>query len=187
MNRILSLPICAILLLPCAATAQDNAPSAPAASAISNAVSTQQEYVFKFTAKEVENGRVINSREYMLHSQAGPDAPGAAQVKTGSRVPLPVGSFNSTTPPENMQYSYVDVGINFECSHIKMVNGRIAMVVLGDISSYDQTPPKPAIVRQNKWGGSVSIPIGKTETIFSSDDLVSKKTLQVDLEVLPAR
>ena len=58
------------------------------------------------------------------------------------------------------------------------------MQVEADISSYKEAPggPQP-VIQSNKWLGSVTIPIGKAATIFSSDDVVSKRTLQVDFIV----
>jgi len=40
-------------------------------------------------------------------------------------------------------------------------------------------------IRQNRWMGDVEIPIGGRKVIFSSDDLSSKKTLQIELAVVP--
>jgi len=143
----------------------------------------EQQFALKFVAKEVEGGRVVNTREYTLRSVAGSggDRSHNAQSRTGSRVPVVTGA-------GSQQYTYLDVGVSFDCTHVEIVGDRIQMDVKAEISSYnDSSPGIQPVIHQNKWEGSVEMPIGKTDTIFSSDDVVSKRTLQVDLTVLPIR
>ncbi len=194
MNRLVYASAVVIFLLPCAAPAQETAQgkltSHTAATVASAPEAPKQEYLIKFLAKEVENGRVINTREYMLHTRAGANASDSAQIKTGSRVPIATGSFggNTSTSLVNTQFTYVDVGINLQCYRIQLFGDRVSMAVKAEISSYDQSvSTTQPVIRQNQWEGSVTMPIGKTETIFSSDDVVSKRTLQVDLQVTAVR
>jgi len=43
------------------------------------------------------------------------------------------------------------------------------------------------VTRTNEWAGNILMPIGERKAIFSSDDLASKHTLQLDLLVTRVR
>jgi hypothetical protein len=45
----------------------------------------------------------------------------------------------------------------------------------------------PPLIRQNKWNSTVIIPVGKATTLFSSDDLHSKRKLQLEVTATPVK
>jgi hypothetical protein len=163
------------------------APGKDAAPAPTTAAQPQDERAFllAFVARELdENGKVVNSRRYdvmtSLASYRG------SNVRTGAKVPVTViGKGGGGT--EN---TYIDVGVNLDVSRARVLDGnRMAMQVTAEISSVDPTTreaDKP-VIRQNRWMGDVVVPIGEHKVIFSSDDLASKRTMQIEVTVTPVR
>jgi hypothetical protein len=150
------------------------------------AVQPQDERAFllAFVARELdENGKVVNSRRYdtmaSLSSHLG------SKVRTGAKVPVTV--IGKAGGNEN---TYIDVGVNLDVSRARMIDGnRMAMQVSAEISSVDpatKDAEKP-VIRQNLWVGDVVVPIGEHKVIFSSDDLASKRTMQIEVTVTPVR
>jgi len=142
-----------------------------------------------FTARELdENGKILNARRFDTTVTTGsPKKEGVSNIRSGVRIPV------STSPPgqaiqTQTQFTYVDVGANFDVNDARVVKGnRLAMVVSAQISSADiVTAERGQVpVRQNQWMGGVEIPIGGKKVIFSSDDLTSKKRLEIELAVVP--
>ncbi len=64
---------------------------------------------------------------------------------------------------------------------------------MADISSIPSEPAVPATasaptqptVRQNKWDSTVIVPLKKPTVLFSSDDLTSKRQMQLELTATP--
>jgi hypothetical protein len=132
-------------------------------------------YHLSFVVQEVdENGKVTNSRTYTTTIVPN-GTPG--QIRTGDKIPI------LTNEKGDTQYQYVDIGVNIDSRSPKEVNGKLSLRVDAEISSVAKTPsgtPSP-IIRSNKWGADVLVPIGKPAVIFSSDDLQSKGKIQVEL------
>jgi hypothetical protein len=141
----------------------------------------ERSFQLTFVVRELdESGKVVNSRRYdtvvMASSKSGG---GMGSIRTGTKLPVAVGSGNGT---------YLDVGANFDVNRSRIVKGtRLVMYVSAEISSIDPTATTEGrpMIRQNRWAGSVEIPIGGHKVIFSSDDLSSKRTMQIELTVTP--
>ncbi len=134
-------------------------------------------YKLDFVVKEVEGGKVLNSRAYsMLASTEG-----NSSLRTGSKVPAPAPSGG---PPPN----FIDVGTNIDCRAIKELQQHdLALFVTADISStvHDPAMPDYPVIRQNKWSSNVIVPLRKPTLIFSSDDATTKRQLQLELTATP--
>ena len=140
----------------------------------------ERSFQLTFTARELdENGKVVNARKYDTMTTAESSKwGGVSNIRTGARIPVPTGANT---------FTYTDVGANFDVSRVRILKGnRLVMWVSAEISSFDatRTEANPTI-RQNRWAGDVEIPIGGRKVIFSSDDLSSKKALQIELAVTP--
>jgi len=89
------------------------------------------------------------------------------------------------------QFTYVDVGVNLDFNRARLEGDRIFLLITAEISSADSAASDSGlhqpIIRQNKWNSGVTIPLGKPTVIFSSDDVSSKRTMQVELTVTPVR
>lgn len=139
-------------------------------------------FKLSFVVRELdENGKVANSRSYDTMITTGSGRP--PSIRVGSKIPIAMGQNSSG----HFDYTYIDVGINFDISNIHMVGDRLALGISGQISSYDTSrdDPKvvntaPKVILQNTWYCNVLAPI-EHRVIFSGDDLTSKRKLQVEL------
>jgi hypothetical protein len=135
-------------------------------------------FLFEFVLKELEGGKVINSRAYsmVLSTEANP----SASIRTGTRVPVP-------SSPGSAHFQYTDVGVNIDCRGTKPVPGGLALTVNAEISSIAPDSPGPApMVRQTRWSSNLMVPVGRPVVLFSSDDVTTKRQLQLGLTVRPA-
>ena len=140
-------------------------------------------YKLEFVVKEVEGTRVLNSRAYSV--TASTDKAGErCQIRTGSKVPLP-----ATGPGVGAgQFTYLDVGVNIDCSSLKETQVGVSMQVSADISSLPQESSVPVsgqVIRQNRWTSHVVVQPKKPTVIFSSDDLTTKHQMQLELTATP--
>jgi hypothetical protein len=137
-------------------------------------------YQLNFVLKEVDEGRVFNSRTYSMVA-ATDNSQGGPSIRTGSKVPISSGGSG---------WNYNDVGVDFDCRFLGEAGKSIFLHVTAESSSLAgaQEPPAgnlPPVIRQNKWSATVVVPVGKPTIIFSSDDLTSKHKLQVELTATP--
>lgn len=147
--------------------AQGDKPVAPAA---------EPEYFrLDFVVKEVQDGKTVNSRSYSTVTMVG--GRDRSSIRAGTKMPVQTG--------------YVDVGVNIDCFSVQRVQNRLAILVSAELStvtsSQDKAAPIAPPVRQNKWTSPVIFPIGKPTVLFSSDDLASNRTLQLEVTATPVK
>ena len=128
---------------------------------------------------------MLNSRAYSM--MAAGDARETASMRTGTKVPVAMGSTGTS-------FQYIDVGVNIDCRSIKEMQHDLSLYVSAEISSLPSEPAQPTTtaaigaapaVRQNRWSSWVILPLKRSTLIFSSDDLASKRQMQVELTVTP--
>ena len=135
-----------------------------------------------FAVKEVDEGKVINSRSYSMVTSSS-DRFGPPSVRTGSKVPIQKGGPDGVT--------FIDVGVSFDCHFEGEVGNSLMLHVGADISSIatgsenSSSNLLPPVIRQNRWSSSVIVPLGKPTTIYSSDDITSKRKVQIELTATP--
>jgi hypothetical protein len=135
-------------------------------------------YKLDFVVKEVEGAKVLNARSYsMIASTDKSGQPGS--IRAGSKVPYTTGGG---------QFNYADVGVNIDCRSLQELAGELSMFISAEVSStvQDQPPPNP-IIRQNRWNSNIAIPLRKPTTVFSSDDLTTKRQMQLEVTATPLK
>lgn len=169
-NRNWILYLAASALLAGACFAQDAAPT--------------KFYKLEFVVKEVEGTRVLNSRAYSVTASTDKGLLERCQIRTGSKVPLP-----ATGPGVGAgQFTYLDVGVNIDCSSLKETQVGVSLQVTADISSLPQESTVPVsgqVIRQNRWTSHIVVQPKKPTVIFSSDDLTTKHQMQLELTATP--
>lgn len=137
-------------------------------------------FKLEFTVKDMEGTHALSSRTYSV--VATTDGPNSS-IRAGSKVPIPV------SPGSTQQFSFIELGVNIDCRSIKEVQNALSLNVTADISSSAQEASTPSypIIRQNKWSSSVVVPIGKPTLIFSSDDVTTKRQIQLELTATPIK
>ena len=174
LNRIvLSLPVLALAMTGAAQT-----PQAP------KSAEPLKFYKLEFVVKEVEGAKVLNSRAYSMTVAA--NAPEAAAIRAGTRVPV-------VSTLTGGQYQFLAVGVNIDCRAVREGPRELSLLLTAEISSLPTEQPSPAttgppippMVRQNKWSSSVIVPLKQPTLVFSSDDLASKRQMQLQLTATP--
>lgn len=139
-----------------------------------------------FVVKELDEARTVSARNYSAMVATGRPSRGCS-IRTGTRIPIQTNSAGTT----NVQVNYYDVGVNIDCNTATELGSQLSLVVSADISSLpagrEASSTLPPVVRQNRWTGNVVVTIGKATTLFSSDDLDSKRKMQLELTVNPVK
>jgi hypothetical protein len=125
-----------------------------------------------FVVKELDAGKVINARHYSTTAAVGQKG----VIRTGNKVPVQTGSATGIT--------YIDVGVNIDCTVEKETEGNLRLNVSVEISSA-ANGSNPPLIRQTKWSSNVIVPVGKPTLVFSSDDIASKGQTQLELTATP--
>ena len=136
-------------------------------------------YKLDFVVKELEGGKVLNTRNYAVTASLE----GSCSIRTGGKVPFDP-SRNGLPPHFN---SY-DVGVNIDCHHLRETQMGLSLDVNADMSSVleeQKATPSVPTIRQNKWSSTVIVPFKKPTVIFSSDDVNSKRQMQLELTATP--
>jgi hypothetical protein len=147
-----------------------------AGSALAQDAAAVRFYKLDFVVKEVEAGKVLNTRAYSTMTSS--DKSDRAAIRTGTKVPY-------QSSPE---IHYADVGVNIDCEHVHELDGTLTLGVNADLSSIPQEHPGlPPIIRQNKWSSTVILPLRKPTILFTSDDPASRQQVQLELTATPIR
>jgi hypothetical protein len=138
-------------------------------------------YKLDFVVKEVEGGKVVNSRMFStMLAVAVPGRDLAASIRTGGKVPVTQG--NST------QFQFYDVGVNIDARDLREAQGDVSLMIQADINLVTQEGGGPApVTRQNRWAGTVLAAVKKPTVVFASDDFNSKRQLQLELTATPVK
>ena len=185
--------ICCLLLLALPARqktlAQDtaNTQGPKAQDTMKTAAPPVHYYRLDFLIEELgSDGKPVNSRSYSTTVATGPH--GGMSIRTGSRIPVAIGSMSANGKTESTQFQYVDVGVNFDVEEVHEVGSLLAINLTTDLTGLgepmDPTTHQP-IIRQNRWRAPVLIPIGKPSVAFKSDSLDNKGGTRVVLTATP--
>lgn len=138
-------------------------------------------YKLDFVVREVEGGKVLNARTFSM-TVSDDTLNNHSIIRTGSKVPYTA---------DGSQFTFLDVGVGIDCYHVAEMRDAMSLVIAADISSIVQeSPPASApvrqpVVRQNKWNSGVIVPLRKPTVVFSSDDLTTKRQMQIELTATP--
>jgi len=136
-----------------------------------------------FTLSELdEHGKVINTRRFEGITYAHPQGhDNEASISMRDRVAL--------LGKDGRVSQYADLNSKISYSHVYVIDeNHVALSVQGSMESLLPTDDaEHPVTRTNEWAGNILMPIGERKAIFSSDDLASKHTLQLDLLVTRVR
>ena len=176
---------CSILLLIPVAASQAKAQETANKQATTAAPAEPVHYYhFDFVVEELDQaGKVVNSRSYSTTVSTEPHY--LTSIRTGSRVPVITGSGGGST-----QFQYIDLGVQLDVRDVHEVGQKLAFDLTANLNGESSTPPPDPnlhepVIRQNKWGSRVLIPIGKRAVVFTSDSLDSKGSTRVAVTATP--
>ncbi len=145
-------------------------------------------YHLVFVVKEIEAGKVINSRNYFMTIgtvDGSSNTFNPRSIRTGTKIP---------TESEPGKISYVDVGVNIDCRTVVDLGSRLAMDLSAEISNVQKEAgdtrkiqsPNP-LIQQNKWNSQVVVVLGKPTVVFSSDEVTSTRAIELELTATEIR
>ena len=137
-------------------------------------------YRLDFVLREFDDNKLVSTKSYS--AIASGDEKNKVSIRTGNKVPYQ-GMAGAT--------NYTDVGVNIDVYRVQDWNGQLSVSISADVT----TIPSPSDsqnamlphIRQNRWQSTVVLPGGKPALLFSSDDLNSKRKLQLELTATPIR
>ncbi|MGD0221251.1 MAG: hypothetical protein ABSF71_02865 [Terriglobia bacterium] len=140
-------------------------------------------YKVEFTVNELENGKKINSRSYLMlvRADAIPKFTDMKHLRVGSKVPYATG-----TGANSIQYQ--DVGMNIDCRLLPMGNGNVVIDTNWDYSSvggeqgvnHDTQNP---VFRQVRSSVEAVVPADKPTVIAEMDDVASTHRYVFEVKV----
>jgi len=134
-----------------------------------------------FVIREFEDNKAVSAKTYSAMTTT--DERSRVSIRTGNKVPYQTGQNN---------WSYADVGVNIDAQKTVIeANGQITITLVADITTMP-TPNEGSNqmlphIRQNRWQGVVTLPPSKATLLYSSDDLNSKRKLQIELTATPLK
>jgi hypothetical protein len=138
-------------------------------------------YRLDFVVKDVQDGKLLDSRNYFAFiSNSTRGGRPTTSVRAESKVTLRAGS----------DYREFDLGTGIDCGYRADTKDTLGLNVNVDVTSLvpgeDKSVTNPIpIVRKNRWQSDLSVTLRKPTTIFSSDDVSSKRKLQIELTATP--
>jgi hypothetical protein len=136
-------------------------------------------YRLDFSVSELEDGKKINTRQYLMNSKSGD----SNEVKIGSRVPVEV---------KQGEFQYMDVGTSIWCnlrdqSDFASLGGDVMLKVRAEVSNFalpeQQGQQVRPVLRQLKIETSTIGMPGKPLNLGSVDDPGSKRQFQFEVTV----
>ena len=143
----------------------------------------QKIYKVVFLIYEVEDGKKINERTYTLPVNNIDGNPRESSMRVGTRVPVAT----ATTTSDKTVWQYVDVGLTIDCSVTEqdnkfIVHGDVELssLVLPDQGTAPRSDGNPVLRRIRQTFTTLVLP-GKPTLVTTSDDINSKKRLQLEV------
>jgi len=140
----------------------------------------QKIYKATFLIYEVEEGKKINERTYVLPILSVDNKPHDSNIRVGTRVPVAASA---------TQTQYLDVGLSIDCNVTEQADKFIVHTNI-DMSSFalpeqgaDPRNGGNPILRNVRQTVSTIVSPGKATPLTSIDDVNSKKRLQVEVTV----
>jgi hypothetical protein len=176
MGLMASLVIAVTLGLPQAGVAQETAKDQHSSDASKPQKSV---YRLEFTVREVEDGKRLNSRTYVMSVEDG----SSGMIRVGNRIPYNNGKD---------QFQYFDVGINIDCrlrerdNYLFLENAgiEISSVVQGAEGASETHNP---VVRSARARVDAAVTPGKPTLVASLDDVSSNRRYEVEVTATKVR
>ena len=148
-------------------------------------------YHLEFVVMETgPDGKPTNSRTYSGTVCTSRTDRGFS-MRTGSRVPIATGSFEGEKNKNTTQFQYLDVGVSIDAHDARENGDKLALSITAEISSLggnqNISGVNEPVIRQNRWQGSVLVPLGKATPVFTSDVLDNKGGMQLVVTVTPMK
>lgn len=143
-------------------------------------------YRLTYTITESDNGKRVGIQHFAMEM-----VPGArTTLKNGSKVPVATGSYNSGSSSSQTQFTYLDVGLNFDATIDAGADGvklRSKVEQSGAIEDKLILGISEPIIRQTVLEGTTTLIPGKSATLGSLDVAASTRHLEIEVILEPIR
>jgi type II secretory pathway component GspD/PulD (secretin) len=139
-------------------------------------------YRLTFTTTETDGGKRVGVQHFAMLVAAGQ----RTVMKQGSKVPIATGSYNASgNTGAQTQFTYIDVGMNFDATLDELANGARLRSKVEQLSIAEQTSGvgvADPIIRQSSLEGTSFLNLGKPLVLGSID--IPGSTRHLDIEVV---
>jgi hypothetical protein len=128
-------------------------------------------YRLEFSVRELDSGKRVNSRNYMMMAEDG----SYARIRVGNKVPYQTAE---------KQYQYYDVGMKIDCRPHEQQEG-VALDFQVDFSSVappsETAPSYNPVFRSNRSEVQTVVSFGKPTLVTSLDDVESNRRFEIEV------
>ena len=138
-------------------------------------------YRLTFTTTDTDSGKRVGVQHFAMIVTAGQ----RTTLKQGSKVPIATGSYSTTGNTAQTQFTYLDVGMNFDATLDEVANGARLRSKVEQLSIAEQTSGvglQDPIIRQSALEGMSFLTLGKPLVLGSID--IPGSTRHLDVEVM---
>jgi type II secretory pathway component GspD/PulD (secretin) len=145
----------------------------------------KKSYRLTFTVSEKDGAKLVKTEHFAMVLSSGQ----TTTLKQGSKVPVATGTYSagaSTPAGVQTQFTYIDVGMNFDVTLTAMGDNAILKSAVEQSSvapeKSDIAGVQEPIIRQSSLKGVAILSPGKPQMLGSMD--ISGSTTRLDIEVL---
>jgi hypothetical protein len=141
-------------------------------------------YRLTYTITELDGGKRVGVQHFALALVPG----GRTTLKNGSKVPVATGSFSTNNSSQQTQFTYLDVGLNFDASLDEASNGFKLKSKVEQSSATEEkliSGVQEPLIRQSVLEGTSFLTTGKPLMLGSLDIAGSTRHLDVEVTVEP--
>ena len=146
----------------------------------------RKSYRLTYTIAIMEDGKNIGTQHYSMVAADGQ----RTTMKEGDKIPVATGTFSTDSASAQTQFTYLDVGMNFDAT-VNSVAGGVSLKSKVEQSSIGPTNTiagvAEPVVRQSVLDGSSIAPLGKPLMLGSIDIPNSTRRLDIDVMIEPIK
>jgi hypothetical protein len=137
-------------------------------------------YRVEYVLREVETGKVTNTRNYVLTVDSTPR--GSGSIRVGNKIPLATGK----EPIRQIQYQ--DIGMSIDCTLLSELESDIRIFTTLDVTSLATSEemkgePTLPVIRNLRLRATTKAILGKAVPVGSVDDMGTIRRYEVDVTV----
>jgi type II secretory pathway component GspD/PulD (secretin) len=137
-----------------------------------------------YTVTEMDGTKVVETHHYSMVAVSGQQT----TLKQGSRVPVITGSYDQAKSEQQTQFTYIDVGMNFDATVTEVASGILLRATVEQSSVAEEksiSSVQEPVVRQTVLKGSSYVSPGKPLLLGSVDVAGSTHRLEVQVTMEP--
>lgn len=141
----------------------------------------KKNYRITYTVIEMEGTKRLGAQQFSMIVTPGQES----TLKQGSRVPVTTGQYEAASQNQHTQFSYVDVGMNFQANIDAMAEGIRLRTAIEQSSVAEERPgtmPQDPVIRQATFKGTSYLLPGKPLKLGTLD--IADSNRHLDLEVV---